>query len=102
MLKHFICGLACAASMLWSMLAQVQNFPIKPITLVSPFPAGTVTDSVTRIVAKALSESIGQAVIVDIGRGMAQVNGQKARRQPTLDPTYGPSSYRTSVIEANF
>ena len=79
MLKHFICGIACTASMLWSMLAQVQNFPIKPITLVSPFPAGTVTDSVTRIVAKALSESIGQAVIVDIGRGMAQVNGQKAR-----------------------
>jgi len=65
MLKHFICGIACTASMLWSILAQAQNFPIKPITLVAPFPAGSVTDSVTRIVAKALSESIGQAVIVD-------------------------------------
>lgn len=40
-------------------------FPSKPITLVAPFPAGSVTDSVTRVLAQALQESLGQTVVVD-------------------------------------
>ena len=45
---------------------QAQDvFPSKPITLVAPFPAGSVTDSVTRVLAQALQESLGQTVVVD-------------------------------------
>lgn len=49
-----------------ALLAQAQdNFPSRPITLVAPFPAGSVTDSVTRTLAQAMQESLGQTVIVE-------------------------------------
>ncbi len=48
-----------------SSLAHAQEFPSKPITLVAPFPAGSVTDSVTRVVGQALQEVLGQTVVVD-------------------------------------
>ena len=45
---------------------QAQDvFPSRPITLVAPFPAGSVTDSVTRVLAQALQEALGQTVVVD-------------------------------------
>lgn len=45
---------------------QAQDvFPSKPIVLVAPFPAGSVTDSVTRVLAQALQEALGQTVVVD-------------------------------------
>ena len=31
--------------------AQSDDFPSRPITLVAPFPAGSVTDAVTRVLA---------------------------------------------------
>ncbi|MCK8784409.1 tripartite tricarboxylate transporter substrate binding protein [Roseomonas sp. NAR14] len=36
-----------------------------PVTLVAPFPAGTVTDNVARTVGQAMQETLGQPVIVE-------------------------------------
>ena len=52
--------LATSTSSIWA-----QDFPTRPITLVAPFPAGSVTDNVTRVVAQALQETLGQTVIVE-------------------------------------
>ena len=52
--------LATTTTLLWA-----QDFPSRPITLVAPFPAGSVTDNVTRVVAQALQESLAQTVIVE-------------------------------------
>lgn len=46
-------------------LASAQTFPARPITLVAPFPPGSVTDTVTRVVAQGMQESLGQPVVVD-------------------------------------
>jgi tripartite-type tricarboxylate transporter receptor subunit TctC len=45
--------------------ALAQDFPNRPITLVAPFPAGSVTDSVSRSLAQAMQEILGQPVVVD-------------------------------------
>ena len=45
--------------------ALAQDFPNRPVTLVAPFPAGSVTDSVSRALALAMQESLGQPVVVD-------------------------------------
>ncbi|MEI7786499.1 MAG: tripartite tricarboxylate transporter substrate binding protein [Betaproteobacteria bacterium] len=65
MLTPLLRALLSACMLLWALPSSAQTFPSRPITLVAPFPAGSVTDSVTRAVAKALSESIGQPVLVD-------------------------------------
>jgi tripartite-type tricarboxylate transporter receptor subunit TctC len=57
--------LACGLAAAMAPLARADDFPSRPITLVVTFPAGTVTDNVTRVIAKAMSQSLGQPVLVD-------------------------------------
>ena len=46
--------------------AKANNaWPSKPITIVSPYPAGGITDILCRIVADELSKALGQAVVVE-------------------------------------
>jgi tripartite-type tricarboxylate transporter receptor subunit TctC len=60
-MKRLVCGLA----LLLSCSAALAQFPSKPIRLVVPFPAGSATDTVARTLAAAVSQSIGQPVVVD-------------------------------------
>ena len=46
-------------------MAQGQNYPTRPIRVISPFPAGGSVDLVARMVGAKLGESLGQQVIVD-------------------------------------
>src|ERR687884_340663 len=56
----FAAALALAAGS-----ASAQSFPSKPITTVVGFEPGGGTDTTARIVAKTLSEQIGQQVVVE-------------------------------------
>ncbi|HZD20276.1 MAG TPA: tripartite tricarboxylate transporter substrate binding protein [Burkholderiales bacterium] len=58
-------GLAALALMGIALGATAQNFPAKPITTVVGFEPGGGTDTVGRIVAKTLSEQLGQQVLVE-------------------------------------
>ena len=42
-----------------------QAYPVKPIRLVVPFPAGASSDVVGRMLGQKLSEQLGQQVVVD-------------------------------------
>jgi tripartite-type tricarboxylate transporter receptor subunit TctC len=60
-MKRFLALAACA----FTVGAGAQTFPSKPITTVVGFEPGGGTDTTARIVAKTLSEQIGQQVVVE-------------------------------------
>ena len=45
--------------------ATAQNYPVKTVRLISPFPPGGSVDVVGRLVAAKLSEQLGQQMVVD-------------------------------------
>jgi len=58
-------GLACGFFLtLVSSLALAQ-YPSKPVRVVVPFPAGSATDTITRVLAQSVSQSIGQTLVVE-------------------------------------
>ncbi len=65
----FTAGLACAQG----------AYPMRPVTMIVPFPAGGLADIVARPVAEAMSRELGQPVVIENkggaggGIGMAQV-----------------------------
>ena len=73
-----------AASALGAMGASAQDYPSQPVTIVVPFSAGGPTDTVTRLVAAAMSDELGQQVVVQNvgGAGGTLGAGQVAAAAP--------------------
>jgi tripartite-type tricarboxylate transporter receptor subunit TctC len=65
-------------------LALAQSYPERPITIVVPFSAGGPTDTVTRLVAEAMSKDLGQQVLVEnaTGAGGTLGAGRVAKAEP--------------------
>lgn len=55
--------------------AFAEEYPIKPIRLVAPYPPGSVTDLLARMIGQKLTESWKQPVIVDNRGGGGSVIG---------------------------
>jgi tripartite-type tricarboxylate transporter receptor subunit TctC len=60
-------GLALTAGAVMSVLglAHADDYPLHPLKIVVPYPAGGVTDSVARAVGAKLSEQFGVSVLVE-------------------------------------
>jgi len=65
--------LAGAAAM--GVASAARAYPVRPVTLVVPFAAGSGTDTVARIVAQQLGTRLGQSVVVE---NRAGANGSVA------------------------
>ena len=50
---------------LFSSLATAQSYPAKPVKLVVPFPAGSATDQVARVIGQELQAALGQPFVVE-------------------------------------
>jgi len=78
--KHLIAACTAAAlAMAASYTAHAQQqFPTKPIRLIVPFSAGSVTDILARLIGQKMSESWGQQVVVDNRPGAGAIVGSQA------------------------
>lgn len=80
-----ICGAVCMIGLCLASLesARGQAYPVKPVRMIVPFPAGGATDIVGRLVAQKLSEAWGHQVIVD-NRGGAggTIGSELAAKSP--------------------
>jgi len=58
--------------------AQAQGFPEKAIQLLAPFPAGSITDNIARLIAQRLSDRVKQPVVMEPKLGAGGVVALKA------------------------
>jgi tripartite-type tricarboxylate transporter receptor subunit TctC len=78
---------ALAISALLPFTASAQDFPPKkPVTLVVGFAAGGAADAAARLIARKLTENIGQSIIVD---NKAGAGGNIAHAQVANGPADG-------------
>ncbi|MGV6477820.1 tripartite tricarboxylate transporter substrate binding protein [Azotobacter vinelandii] len=111
--KHRRLLAACAAAALAGAslpaMSQQSTWPTKPIRLVVGFAPGGGTDIMARALAQALTESLGQPVIVDnkpgasgnvsaaeVGR--APADGYTVLIAPTSVETANPYLFKSSVL----
>ena len=48
-----------------SRTTTAQTYPVRPVTIIAPFPAGGATDVIARILAEGMRVSLGQLVIIE-------------------------------------
>jgi tripartite-type tricarboxylate transporter receptor subunit TctC len=81
MFRRALIALAAACCVLPA--AAQDNWPSKPLKIVSPFPAGGTSDIMARMVGEALARELGQQVIVDnIGGAGGTIGTLRAKNMP--------------------
>jgi hypothetical protein len=80
----YLMKLACrqflyvAASAAVSRKGGAQTYPVRPVRLIAPWPAGGVVDLYARLIGQWLAERLGQPVIVENRPGAGGVDIVKA------------------------
>jgi len=65
--------------------AMAQDYPVRPITLIVPYPPGGGVDAMGRLMAQKLSIALGQQVIVENRPGAGAVIGTRAAARAVPD-----------------
>jgi tripartite-type tricarboxylate transporter receptor subunit TctC len=75
---------ALAFASLFACLAHAQGYPSRPITIISPFPPGGISDLTARPFAATMAKFLGQNVVVEnkAGAGGALGHAYVARAAP--------------------
>ena len=81
-MRHLFTALCCVLS---SGALLAQDYPTKPVRIIVPFATGGPADVYARAVAQRLTESLGQAFIVDNRPGGGAVVGTDAAAKAAAD-----------------
>jgi tripartite-type tricarboxylate transporter receptor subunit TctC len=90
--RMLVAGLALA---LLPTAALAQDFPIKPIKLIVPFPPGGPNDIIARVVGQRMSELVKQPIVIDNRGGQAGVLGTDAVAKSN------PDGYTIGIVSAS-
>ncbi len=79
--QHIACGMALA--IVASLAAAQSAYPVRPIRLVVPYPAGALTDLLARAIGERLGMALKQPVVVDNKAGAGTLVGAEfVAKQP--------------------
>ena len=84
-MTHQIKNLLALLLALGACAVQGQNFPTKPIKAIIPFAPGSATDQIGRAFAQKMSDTLGQAVVVENKAGVNGMLGADAVAKATPD-----------------
>jgi len=94
----FLCvlGVLCGESLLF---AAEPPYPSRPVRFVVPFPPGTTTDVVARLVALRTGERLGQTIVVDNRSGASGTIGVETVARAAPDGyTWGLGTTTTHAL----
>jgi len=77
-MKKLLCFSMLALSLTATSLATAQDYPVRPIKMIVPFPPAGGTDNVARIVAQQVSQDLGQSITIENRAGAAGMIGADA------------------------
>ena len=103
MMTRRLALLVVAGATVWSVAAGAQSYPTRPITVVVPYAAGGVFDTIARIVGARMGELLGQSVIVENVTGAGGIIGvqrvmsAKPDGYTVLLGTVGTHAYNQSI-----
>src|ERR1700704_5172971 len=101
---RFIWWVAAAMVMLPLAAAQAQQFPVKPVRFIIPFPPGGPTDILGRLAAERLARTWNVQVIADNRPGGGgHIRHQEGAKPPgrggKLGPRPGPKTPRRRLYD---
>jgi tripartite-type tricarboxylate transporter receptor subunit TctC len=96
---RWVCAAVLAVLAHLTPFAQAQGWPVKPVRLVIPTSPGSSMDTIARMVAQKMSETIGQAVVAENQAGaQGRVGAERVARAPPDGYTLMIMSPSTTVV----
>lgn len=82
-------GSVAGTSLLGALPARADGFPVKPLALVVPYPAGGASDTSARIFGESISKTVKQQVVVEnYGGGTGLIGANKVLSAPADGYTF--------------
>ena len=76
---------AGAGLLLVAVASPAQNFPAKPVRVITPFTAGSAIDTLARVLGQKMSDAWGQQVVIDNRIGANGIIGTEAAAKSPAD-----------------
>ena len=77
-MKNLVCLSMLALALCAPHFASAQDYPIRPVKMIVPFPPAGGTDNVARMFALQVSQDLGQSIMIENRAGAAGMIGADA------------------------
>ena len=83
----------------WAGGLAAQSYPVRPVTMIVPFPAGGATDTLARYLAEKMREILGQSIIIEnVGGAAGSIGVGRAVRSPADGYTLSIGTSTTHML----